>query len=105
MIIKLLIQFKEYNLLLISKKTIDLIKLHEIKIIKVSSFYETPSYPNSLKPKFINISFPELLPKELLKKLWIVEKKMGRIRHVKNDPRTCDIDIIDFNGLVINKVI
>ena len=27
---------------------------------------------------------------------------MGRKREVKNDPRTCDIDIIDFNGLVEN---
>ena len=88
------------------KKTIDLIRLYEIKIIKFSSFYETPSYPNSLKPKFINIALSvefNKSPKELLKKIWIVEKKMGRIRHVKNDPRTCDIDIIDFNGLVINE--
>ena len=88
------------------KKTIDLMRLYEIKIIKFSSFYETPSYPNSLKPKFINIALSiefNKSPQELLKKLLLIEKKMGRIRHVKNDPRTCDIDIIDFNGLVINE--
>ena len=28
---------------------------------------------------------------------------MKRIRIVKNEPRTCDIDIIDFNGEVFNK--
>ncbi|MDA8822819.1 2-amino-4-hydroxy-6-hydroxymethyldihydropteridine diphosphokinase, partial [Candidatus Pelagibacter bacterium] len=30
-----------------------------------------------------------------------IEKKFGRIRSKKNDPRACDIDIIDFNGLII----
>ena len=28
------------------KKTLELIKLENIKIIKISSVYETPSYPN-----------------------------------------------------------
>ena len=89
----------------IDRAITELSKLN-FKIVKRSSFYETPSYPNSLKPKFINIALSvefNKSPKELLKKIWIVEKKMGRIRHVKNDPRTCDIDIIDFNGLVINE--
>ena len=27
-----------------------------------------------------------------------IEKKLGRIRVKKNDPRICDIDIIDYNG-------
>ena len=31
---------------------------------------------------------------------------MGRIKRIKNSPRVCDIDIIDFNGLVIeNKIL
>ena len=41
-----------YNL----KKTLELIKLEKIKIIKISSVYETPSYPNKKNPKFINVS-------------------------------------------------
>ena len=28
---------------------------------------------------------------------------MKRTRSVKNEPRTCDIDIIDFNGEILNK--
>ena len=32
-----------------------------------------------------------------------IEKKIGRIRKKKNDPRVCDIDIIDFKGLIMNK--
>ena len=37
------------------KKTIRLLKFHSIKVKKVSSFYETPSYPNKNYPKFINV--------------------------------------------------
>ena len=34
---------------------IELLKENNIKIIKKSSYYETPSYPNNKHPKFINI--------------------------------------------------
>tara|TARA_Y100000590_G_scaffold371810_1_gene434408 strand:+ start:6693 stop:7205 length:513 start_codon:yes stop_codon:yes gene_type:complete len=76
-----------------------------IKIIKKSSFYETPSYPNINNPKFINIVvevFTDLTPADLAKSLLDIEIKLGRKRHKKNDPRTCDIDIIDFNGQILN---
>jgi len=39
----------------------------------------------------------------LLNEISLIEKKMGRTRVKKNDPRVCDIDIIDFNGLIIKK--
>ena len=74
-----------------------------IQIVKKSSFYETPSYPDKKKPKFINIviKIKTLLgPVELLTLIISIEKKIERKRTLKNDPRTCDIDIIDFNGLV-----
>jgi len=31
-----------------------------------------------------------------------VEKKLERKRKIKNEPRTCDIDIIDYHGQLIN---
>ena len=40
---------------------------------------------------------------DLLSKISLIEKKIGRIRSKKNDPRVCDIDIIDFKGLIIKK--
>ncbi len=76
----------------------------KIKIIKISSFYETPSYPNKELPKFVNIGLlvdynnrHDVLIKEIL----LIEKKIGRIRSKKNEPRVCDIDVIDFKGLKI----
>tara|TARA_Y100000590_G_scaffold240044_1_gene269962 strand:- start:1178 stop:1690 length:513 start_codon:yes stop_codon:yes gene_type:complete len=76
-----------------------------IQIIKQSSFYETLSYPNKKNPKFINVvvSVDAVLKAEDLMSLLIsIEEKLERKRRIKNDPRTCDIDIIDYKGEVIN---
>ena len=72
----------------------------KIKIYKISNFYETPSYPNKNFPPFINIGLIidyDNTHFNLLKKIKLIEKKLGRIRAKKNDPRIIDIDIIDFN--------
>ena len=74
---------------------------HNIKLLKKSSFYETPSYPNKNNPKFINSVIQvssSLKPEELASIIIETENKMGRKRLKKNDPRTCDIDILDFNS-------
>ena len=77
----------------------------EIKLIKKSSFYESLSYPNKKFPKYINIviSIETPLPPEKLAEIILkVEKRLGRKRTKKNEPRTCDIDILDYNGKNIN---
>ena len=86
------------------KKTLDLILYEKIKIKKISSFYETPSYPNLKNPRFINIVIQiefNLSPENLLKKILFIENKMERTRSLKNEPRTCDIDIIDYDKKII----
>ena len=81
--------------------------LEELGIIidKRSSFYETLSYPNKNNPKFINMVISiktNLSPTELISKLIHVEEKFDRKRDKKNEPRTCDIDIIDYNSEILN---
>jgi 2-amino-4-hydroxy-6-hydroxymethyldihydropteridine diphosphokinase len=91
---------KLYNL----NKTLELIKLENIKIIKISSIYETPSYPNKKNPKFLNLGVEikcSYLPKNLIKKFHKIEKKLQRTRGIKNQPRTCDIDLIDYEGKIL----
>ena len=86
-------------------KTIELIKLEKIKIIKISSIYETPSYPNQKNPKFLNIGLEVRCtnsPKNLIKKFNKIEKILQRTRGIKNQPRTCDIDLIDYEGKIFN---
>ena len=78
---------------------------YNIKVIKKSSFYETPSYPDQNNPKFINMCISittNLTPVDLLSVLIFIEEKLERKRNKKNDPRTCDMDIIDFNNQIIN---
>jgi len=90
-----------YNL----NKTLELIKLENIKIIKISSIYETPSYPDKKNPKFLNIGVEVLCndkPEYLIKKFNKIEKKLQRIRGKKNQPRTCDVDLIDYDGKILN---
>ena len=73
--------------------------------MKISNFYETPSYPNQNLPKFLNVGIIINFEKDYFKLLGIIkliEKKLGRIKTKKNYPRIIDIDIIDFNKEVKN---
>ena len=84
---------------------LSLILNNEVKLIKRSSYYETPSYPNEKNPKFINVVVSietDLKPEKLASVLFNIEKKLERKRDKKNDPRTCDVDVIDYNGEIIN---
>ena len=90
------------------RKNIELAKLklqnNKIEIIKSSNNYETLSWPNKKDPKFINIVLKIrtfFSPYELLKICNIIEKELGRKISSKNEPRTCDIDIIDYDQKII----
>ena len=41
-------------------------------------------------------------PTDLMSVLIFIEEKLERKRGKKNDPRTCDIDIIDYNNQILN---
>ena len=72
---------------------------------KISNFYETPSYPNKNLPNFLNVGILGAFKnsaKELRNIISLIEKKIGRVKSKKNDPRVCDIDIIDFNGKILD---
>ena len=79
---------------------------YKIKILKSSSNYMSESWPDPTMPNYINIIIKietSLAPLELLKICNLIELKLGRVRTKKNAPRTCDIDIIDYNKKVINR--
>ena len=85
---------------------INLLIESKLKISKISNFYETPSYPNKRLPKFLNIGILANYNQshfDLLKQIKFIEKKIGRKKTKKNEPRVIDIDIIDFNGKIKNK--
>ena len=76
-----------------------------IQLKRKSSYYESLSYPNKKNPKFINIVIEietHLPPEDLASVLIFIEEYLERKRKKKNDPRTCDIDIIDYNSKTID---
>ena len=84
---------------------ISYLQSHKIQLLKKSSFYETLSYPDIKNPKFINVVIEVLThlpPEEFASVLISIEETLERKRNQKNEPRTCDIDIIDYNGKVMN---
>ncbi len=74
---------------------------NNIKILQSSNYYESISWPNPKNPKFLNIVIEiktYLKPLELLDVCKKIEKHLGRKKSVRNSPRTCDIDILDYNN-------
>ena len=89
-------------------KALSLLKKDNIIIKKISKLYRSKSWPNENFPEFIN--FVVLIEtrfnlKKLFTKIKTVESRVGRIKSKRNFPRVCDIDIIDFNGQIIQKKI
>ena len=77
---------------------------NSIKIIKSSSNYESFSWPDPSKPKFVNIVIKAKTthsPQDLLKVCNKIEIELGRKRFKKNEPRLCDIDILDYDQKVV----
>tara|TARA_B100000427_G_C15488096_1_gene586284 strand:- start:1062 stop:1589 length:528 start_codon:yes stop_codon:yes gene_type:complete len=78
-----------------------------IKIEKSSNFYQTKSWPNKKFPDYLNIIlliYTNMSLTDLFYKVKYVENILGRVKTLKNYPRTCDIDIIDFKGICTNKI-
>ena len=78
---------------------------NKVKLIKFSKYYETPSWPDPRNPKFLNVVLKVSYnhnPTDLLQICKFIEVKLGRKKNIKNSPRTCDIDMIDYYGKIIN---
>ena len=85
-------------------KTQQLIIESNIQILKSSSFYKTESWPNKKFPFYVNsviLVKTSFNPIKLFNIIKSIEIKIGRKKAIKNHPRVCDIDIIDFNGQII----
>jgi 2-amino-4-hydroxy-6-hydroxymethyldihydropteridine diphosphokinase len=74
-----------------------------VGLVKVSAMYATQAWPDPADPTFINAAAlleTSLAPDKLMAALEAVEKKFGRVRSLPNAPRTLDIDLLDYDGLV-----
>jgi 2-amino-4-hydroxy-6-hydroxymethyldihydropteridine diphosphokinase len=81
------------------------IKIDIGKIITTSSLYSTAAWGNTKQADFLNqvLIIETTLPgNKVLKSILSIEKKMGRVRTIKNAPRIIDIDILFFNSDIVH---
>jgi 2-amino-4-hydroxy-6-hydroxymethyldihydropteridine diphosphokinase len=74
-----------------------------VRILGRSRWYDTPPYPPSEQPHFVNgVARVEtgLGPAALLAEMLTIEAGLGRRRTVPNAARTLDLDLIDYEGQV-----
>lgn len=75
-------------------------------ITRQSGLYSTAAWGNTKQPDFLNqviIVETKLSSLQTMQTILNIEKKMGRIRTVKNAPRVIDIDILFFNKEIIEE--
>jgi len=75
-----------------------------ITILSVSSFYQTPAWPDASQPPYVNAVAAiatRLQPAELLMLLHDVEAGFGRVRGATNASRTLDLDLLDYDGRIM----
>ena len=82
-----------------------LCSLPDSQIIDISSFYASePAYYED-QDEFVNaivLMRCGVAPRELLDYLHAIENSLGRVRTIANGPRTCDIDIVDYQMYVVD---
>lgn len=78
--------------------------LYEIHVIEVSRIFRSPAWPNPRDPEYANAVAnieTRLDPERLMARLHETETVFGRKRSARNAPRTLDLDLIDYNGMVM----
>jgi 2-amino-4-hydroxy-6-hydroxymethyldihydropteridine diphosphokinase len=83
----------------VGKKAIIQMQSSLINVEKISSWYISEPIPKSDQPDFFNcIVFANTYLNEfdVLEKLHLIETTLGRIRININEPRSIDLDLIDF---------
>ena len=76
------------------------------KIVRHSALYQTAAWGITEQPDFLNqiiIINTKYTAAETLAKCLAIEKKMGRVRTIKNAPRIIDIDLLFFNKDIVNE--
>jgi len=88
------------------KRALGELERQGVEIREVSAFYETPAWPDPADPAFVNAVAAvktSLQPVELLVLLHGVETDLGRLRSASNAPRTLDLDLLDYDGRVMDE--
>ncbi len=80
-----------------------LLSSESVKILNFGRSYQTPAFPPTSGPDFVNgavLVSTTLSRTELLAHLHEIERKVGRTRNKRWEPRVVDLDLIDYAGQV-----
>ena len=83
---------------------IDDLQSRELRILRVSSIYETEPQGRRNQRWFLNLVLEaetDLFPRQLLGRIAKIEQQLGRRRMLANGPRTIDIDILFYGNFVV----
>jgi 2-amino-4-hydroxy-6-hydroxymethyldihydropteridine diphosphokinase len=76
----------------------------DLRLLRRSSLYETEPIGFKDQGWFLNAVAEfetDLFPKQLLHRVQKVERDMGRMRTIRNGPRTIDLDILLFGNAIV----
>ncbi len=79
------------------------LQAQNVEVLAQSRWYSTAPVPASDQPDFTNLVVQvrsDREPGNLMTLLHEVESRFGRVRHVRNEARVLDIDLLDHNGEV-----
>ncbi len=79
--------------------------LPHTRLLRASSLYRTAPVGYADQPDFINAAVlleTGLAPDDLLAELLEMETRHGRVRHLRNGPRTLDLDLLLYEGLILD---
>ncbi|MBO6633440.1 2-amino-4-hydroxy-6-hydroxymethyldihydropteridine diphosphokinase [Parvibaculum sp.] len=75
-----------------------------LRVVRCAPFYETPALASYTQPDYVNsvaVIESALPPESLLNILHRIEALFGRVRRERWAPRSLDIDLLDFRGVVL----
>lgn len=75
-----------------------------IKVVRVAPFYRTVALSSYIQPDYVNsvaVIEAALPPRDLLEMLHRIEAMFGRVRRERWAPRTLDLDLLDYRGMVV----
>ncbi|HMB18082.1 MAG TPA: 2-amino-4-hydroxy-6-hydroxymethyldihydropteridine diphosphokinase [Gaiellaceae bacterium] len=89
------------------RRALELLQADEIDVTAVSSLKETDPVGYEDQPRFLNGAAAlrtELSPRELLERMFAVERQLGRVRTgPRFGPRTIDLDLLLYGQISIDE--
>lgn len=77
-----------------------------LRQVRVSSFHTTAHVGLGDHPDYLNaaaVGETDLTAREILTRLLDIERTLGRVRTVQDAPRTIDLDLILYDGLITDE--